>query len=223
MSNAAPAPVVTSPASASPPSSSASLPPLSVLLSAPSLDPYISQLDEVTLAQLYNQPPPLGSSAASNSATAVYSSPAAVETLQRVDASLAACIDSAWKLSLHLDNGPESAAPPAAAAGSPQSLQPAVSSLLSSLATLDAAARQCELPAPQWLLEQLDDGRNPERGLSELLEQLIASNDRARGRAIGTHSLRAAVEAYVDTAAAREREARQRPEQIKRETASASD
>ena len=213
MSAATAPPTVTSPTSSS--SSSASLPPLSVLLSAPSLDPYVSQLDEATLAQLYNQPPPLGSPATSASPSAVYSSAAAVDSLQRLDASLAVAIESAWKLSLHLDAGPDSAAAAIGGSQSALSVEPAVTSFLSSLAALDAAARQSEreLFVPQSLLEQLDEGRNPERGLAELMEQLTAGNDRARGRAIATHSLREAIEQYgeaAEAAAERQRGSRER-------------
>lgn len=205
-STAATPPTTTSPTSSS---GSASLPPLSVLLSAPSLDPYISQLDEATLAQLYNQPPPLGSSLASSaSPTAVYSSPTAVDSLKAVDASLAAAIDSAWKLGLHLDAGPDSTTSSTGTSRSPLSLQSSVSSLLSSLTSLDSAARQCDVLVPQSLLEQLDDGRNPERSLADVMDSLIANNDRSRGRAIATHSLSEAIGAYVEAAAARESEAR---------------
>ena len=205
-----------------------SLPPMSVLLSAPSLDPYIAQLDEATLAQLYNQPPPLGATPTNASPTAVYSSPAAADSLKRIDAALAAAIDSAWKLSLHIDAGPDTTAVPAGTTRPPQSLHAPVSSFLSSLSSLDAAARSSELLAPQSLLEQLDDGRNPERSLAELMEALIASNDRARGRAIATQSLREAMEEYVEVAAAKEREAQQsqqpqqQQQQAKLEIASAA-
>ena len=200
---------VTSPTSRS--SSATALPPLSVLLSAPSLDPYIAQLDEATLAQLYNQPPPLGASPTSTSASAVYSSPAAVDSLRRIDSSLAACIDAAFKLSLHLDAGPAAASSTIGGTNEPLSLEPSVSSLLSSLASLDGAARHCDLVVPQSLLASIDEGRNPERGLAELLEQLISSNDRARGRAIATHFLTGGIEAYVEAAAARERDIDQQP------------
>ena len=216
MSTAFAPPAVTSPSA----SSSTTLPPLSVLLSAPSLDSYISQLDEATLAQLYNQPPPLGSSPTSSSSTAVYSTPAAVDELKQIDATLAAAIDSAWKLSLHLDAGPDSTPSVATSSRSTLSLHSSVSSFLSSLASVDSAARRCELLVPQSLLEQVDDGRNPERGLADLMDQLIANNDRARGRAIATHSLRECMETYVQVAKVKETEAQQQS-QSKRETTSA--
>ena len=96
-------------------SSYASLPPLSVLLSAPSLDPYISQLDEATLAQLYNQPPPLGSLSHLRLSLPPSTRPRQPSTPSGwLDASLAAAIDSAWKLSLHVDAGPDSATAPIA-------------------------------------------------------------------------------------------------------------
>ena len=221
MSTASSAPTVTSPTSSS---SAAPLPHMSVLLSAPTLDPYISQLDEATLAQLYNQPPPLGSSVPSASSTALYSSPAAIQSLKSIEATLAAAIDSAWKLTLHLDAGPDTTTTTSTGPSrSPLSLQSSVSVFLSSLASLDSAARQCDLMAPQWLVEQLDEGRNPERGLGELVEQFIANNDRARGRAIATHSVREAMEMYVQAAQEGERqeEAQQMQWQAKSERANA--
>ena len=199
-------------------------PPLSELLSAPSLDPYVAYLDDALLSRLYGQPPPLplpsatASSPSSSSSVSASSTPSASSpqsALAAVDAALLSCLSAAWRCCLQLDAGPSpllphtaarSAAPLGAQDGSDATdVSGAVSSFLSSLAELDASVRgsaaASSLPlVPHSLLSMMDEGRNPELILSSALQTASDVNDAVRGRIIATEALRALLRQYREAA-----------------------
>ena len=186
-------------------------PSLAELLSAPSLDPYISLLDDATLSRLYAQPPPLHSAATHSPASpsSPYNSSTPPQSaLAAVDAALLTCLSAAWRCCLQLDAGPSPPLPPTAAhtAGSGQDgsdafdISGAVSSFLSSLAELDASVRTEAADAlplvPHSLLSSMDEGRNPELILHSALQTATNDNDAVRGRIIATEALRVALLQY---------------------------